>query len=44
MANKKATESKKLTGIQKINTLGQLIQSGYQSKSIKEEVRDNLIA
>ena len=42
VANKTA-ESKKVAGIQKINTLGQLVQSGYQSKSIKEEVRDNLV-
>lgn len=28
---------------QDINTLGQLKQSGYQSKSIKDELRDNLI-
>jgi magnesium chelatase subunit I len=27
-----------------ITTLGQLKKSGYQSKSIKEEVRENLIA
>ena len=33
----------KAAGIEKINTLGQLIKSGYQSKSIKEEVRDNLV-
>jgi magnesium chelatase subunit I len=39
----KAAESKKVAGIEKINTLGQLIKSGYQSKSIKEEVRDNLV-
>jgi len=43
VANKIATESKKVAGIEKINTLGQLIKSGYQSKSIKEEVRDNLV-
>ena len=43
VANKTASESKKLVGIEKINTLGQLIKSGYQSKSIKDEVRDNLI-
>ncbi len=43
VANKKVTENKKTVGIEKINTLGQLIQSGYQSKSIKDEVRDNLI-
>ena len=43
VANKKNSETKKLAGIEKINTLGQLIQSGYQSKSIKDEVRDNLI-
>lgn len=29
--------------ISKISTLGQLKKAGYQSKSIKEEVRDNLI-
>ncbi|BAO76778.1 hypothetical protein [Winogradskyella sp. PG-2] len=29
--------------IQKIKTLGELKQSGYQSKSIKDELRDNLI-
>ena len=39
----KAADSKKVAGIEKINTLGQLIKSGYQSKSIKEEVRDNLV-
>ena len=43
VANKAATDSKKLAGIEKIKTLGQLIKSGYQSKSIKEEVRDNLV-
>ena len=43
VANKKETEKKKLVGIEKINTLGQLIQSGYQSKTIKDEVRDNLV-
>jgi magnesium chelatase subunit I len=43
VANKKEIEKKKLVGIEKINTLGQLIQSGYQSKSIKDEVRDNLV-
>ena len=26
-----------------IKTLGELIKSGYQSKSIKDELRDNLI-
>lgn len=30
--------------IQKIKTLGELKKSGYQSKSIKEEVRQNLLA
>jgi magnesium chelatase subunit I len=30
--------------IKKINTLGQLIKSKYHSKSIKDEVRDNLIS
>ncbi len=30
--------------IENINTLGELIQSGYQSKSIKDELRDNLRA
>ncbi len=30
--------------IQKVLTLGDLKKSGYQSKSIKDEVRDNLIA
>ncbi|MEM9680779.1 MAG: magnesium chelatase, partial [Bacteroidota bacterium] len=29
--------------IKKINTLGELKQSGYQSKSIKDELRENLI-
>ena len=29
--------------IENIKTLGQLKASGYQSKSIKDEVRDNLI-
>ncbi|MCY7423133.1 MAG: magnesium chelatase [Chitinophagaceae bacterium] len=29
--------------IQKIKTLGELIKSGYKSKSIKEEIRENLI-
>jgi magnesium chelatase subunit I len=43
VANKKDSENKKTVGIEKINTLGQLIKSGYQSKSIKDEVRDNLI-
>jgi hypothetical protein len=41
VANKKDSENKKTVGIEKINTLGQLIKSGYQSKSIKDEVRDN---
>lgn len=31
------------TNLLKINTLGQLIAQGYQSKSIKQELRDNLI-
>ena len=35
--------SKKID-ISKILTLGQLKKSGYQPKSIKDEVRDNLIA
>jgi magnesium chelatase subunit I len=47
VTNKKETAAKKeltkATSIEKINTLGKLIKSGYQSKSIKEEVRDNLI-
>ena len=43
VANKTATDGKKVAGIEKINTLGQLIKSGYQSKSIKDEVRDNLV-
>ncbi len=30
--------------IQKIKTIGQLQKSGYKSKSVKEEIRDNLIA
>ena len=30
--------------IKKINTLGKLKNSGYQSKPIKDELRDNLIA
>lgn len=30
--------------IQKIKTLGQLQKSGYKSKSVKEEIRNNLIA
>lgn len=30
--------------IENINTLGQLKKSGYQSKSIKDELRDNLIS
>ncbi|HQU57240.1 MAG TPA: magnesium chelatase, partial [Chitinophagaceae bacterium] len=29
--------------IKNINTLGQLKESGYQSKSIKDEIRQNLI-
>ena len=29
--------------IENINTLGQLKKAGYQSKSIKDELRDNLI-
>src|SRR6476469_6235708 len=29
--------------IQKIKTLGQLKKSSYKSKSVKEEIRDNLI-
>ncbi len=29
--------------IEKITTLGQLKKSGYLAKSIKDEVRDNLI-
>ena len=43
VANKKATEIKKTMGIDKINTLGQLITSVYQIKTIKDELRDNLI-
>ena len=35
--------SKKID-IKKIVTLGDLKKSGYKSKSIKDEVRDNLIA
>ena len=35
--------SKKID-IKKIITLGDLKKSGYKSKSIKDEVRDNLIA
>ena len=30
--------------ISKINTIGELIKSGYKSKSIKEELRENLIS
>ena len=29
--------------MQHINTLGQLKKSGYQSKSVKEEIRANLV-
>ena len=29
--------------IEKINTLGKLKKAGYESKSIKDELRDNLI-
>ena len=29
--------------IQKIKTLGELVKSGYKSKSIKEEIRENLV-
>ena len=29
--------------IQKIKTLGELLRSDYKSKSIKDELRDNLI-
>jgi magnesium chelatase subunit I len=29
--------------ISKINTLGQLKKAGYQSKTVHEEIRDNLI-
>ena len=35
---------KKQIDIKKISTLGDLKKSGYQPKSIKDEVRDNLIA
>lgn len=35
---------KKQIDIKKIATLGELKKSGYQPKSIKDEVRDNLIA
>lgn len=35
---------KKAIDIKKIRTLGELKKSGYQPKSIKDEVRDNLIA
>ncbi|HRE51942.1 MAG TPA: magnesium chelatase [Flavitalea sp.] len=31
------------TDIRKVSTLGELIKSGYQSKSIKNEIRENLI-
>lgn len=41
---KKETAIKKSVDIQKIITLGQLKKSGYQTKAIKDEVRDNLIA
>ena len=30
--------------IENIKTLGQLKEAGYQSKAIKDELRDNLIA
>tara|TARA_B110000091_G_C13813532_1_gene476465 strand:+ start:156 stop:1622 length:1467 start_codon:yes stop_codon:yes gene_type:complete len=30
--------------ISKINTIGELVKSGYKSKSIKEELRENLIS
>ncbi len=33
-----------MINIQKIKTLGQLTREGYQSKNIKSELRDNLIA
>jgi magnesium chelatase subunit I len=29
---------------EKIKTLGELKQAGYQSKSIKDELRDNLVS
>ena len=32
-----------IMNIQKIKTLGELIKSGYKSKSIKEEIRENLV-
>ena len=32
-----------IMNIQKIKTLGELIKSGYKTKSIKEEIRENLI-
>ena len=35
---------KKAVDIKKIITLGDLKKSGYKSKSIKEEIRENLIA
>ena len=36
-------DKKIIMNIQKIKTLGELIKSGYKSKSIKEEIRENLI-
>src|SRR5690349_11709343 len=39
----KADNTKEKMDIKHINTLGELKESGYKSKSIKEEVRQNLI-
>ena len=36
-------DKKIIMNIQKIKTLGELVKSGYKSKSIKEEIRQNLI-
>ena len=36
-------DKKIIMNIQKIKTLGELIKSGYKTKSIKEEIRENLI-
>ena len=41
--NKKSYRLPDLPAMNKINTLGELKKSGYQPKSIKEEIRRNLI-
>ena len=43
MVNIKAKGGQKIVDIKKIKTLGDLKASDYKPKTIKEEMRDNLI-